>query len=55
MAELHVLVEDQFLQSLQERLGYGCKTQLARDAFTLLHWAVEERLAGRRIASTQDG
>ena len=55
MAEVRFQVDDAFLRNLQEKLGTSKSTDVARDALTLLDWAVQEKLAGRDIASTDDG
>lgn len=55
MAEVRFQVDDAFLQKLQKRLGASKFTDVARDALTLLNWAVGEREAGRDIASAKNG
>jgi hypothetical protein len=55
MAEVRFQVDDAFLRNLQEKLGTSKSTDIARDALTLLNWAVAEKSAGRDIASAQDG
>ena len=55
MAELRVQVDDAFMKNLQEKLGTNKTTDIARDALTLLNWAVEEKAAGRDIASSSGG
>jgi len=55
MTELRVQVEDTFLLNLQAKLGTGNPTDIARDALTLLNWAVGEKEKGRDIASTLNG
>jgi hypothetical protein len=55
MAEIRFQIDDQFLKNLQEQLGTTKTTDLARDALTLLNWAVKEKAAGREITSSKDG
>lgn len=54
MVEVRFQVEDSFLERLQKRLGTSKATDVAKDALTLLNWAVKEKLQGREIASAQD-
>jgi len=54
MAEVRFQVDDAFLQNLQKKLGTTKSTDVARDALTLLNWAVGEKGAGRDVASTKD-
>ncbi len=51
MAEMRFQVETGFLNNLQDKLGASKSTDVARDALTLLNWAVKERAAGREIGS----
>lgn len=53
--ELRVNVDDEFMKRLQTRLGTNKSTDIARDALTLLNWAVEEKQQGRQIASADNG
>jgi len=56
VAEIRFQIDDDFLQNLQKRLAKTTSTDLARDALTLLNWAVTEKSQGRDIASiTKDG
>jgi hypothetical protein len=55
MAEVRFQVDDAFLKDLQEKLGTSKSTDIARDALTLLNWAVKEKSEGREIASAKDG
>jgi len=56
MAEIRFQIDDAFLQNLQMKLVKATSTDLARDALTLLNWAVTEKSQGREIASiTKDG
>jgi hypothetical protein len=55
MAELRFQVDDDFLQNLQNKLGTAKSTDVAREALTILDWAVREKAAGRAITSSQDG
>jgi hypothetical protein len=55
MAEVRFQVDDEFLENLQKKLGTTRSTDVARDALTLLNWAVNEKAEGRDIASTEDG
>jgi hypothetical protein len=55
MAEVRFQVDDAFLQNLQKKLGTSKSTDVARDALTLLNWAVNEKSEGRDIASAEDG
>lgn len=53
MAEVRFQVDDAFLENLQKKLKTSKSTDIARDALTLLNWAVSEKSAGRDIASAQ--
>ena len=55
MAELRFQIDDDFLDKLKEKLGTTKPTDVARDALTLLNWAVDEKRAGRDIASASGG
>jgi hypothetical protein len=55
MAEVRFQVDDNFLQNLQNKLGATKSTDIAREALTILDWAVRERAAGRDITSSQGG
>lgn len=55
MPEVRFQVDDEFLKTLQEKLKTGSSTDVAREALTLLNWAVREKEAGRELASTEGG
>jgi len=57
MAEVRVQIPDEVIQKLQDKMGGNPKvTDIARDAFTLFNWAVDERAKGRLVlSSTEDG
>jgi hypothetical protein len=55
MAEVRFQVDDAFLKNLQDKLGTPKTTDIAKDALTLLNWAIAQKLAGRDVASAQDG
>jgi hypothetical protein len=57
MAEVRVQIPDDVIQQLQSKMGTNVKlTDIARDAFTLFNWAVEERSKGRVVlSSSEDG
>ena len=52
MAEFRLKVPDSLLSSMQARLGEDTKmTEIARDAISLLNWAIEEKARGRVVLS----
>jgi len=53
--ELRIQVDDAFMKTLQDRLKTSKATDVARDALTLLNWAVQEKRQGRDIASALKG
>lgn len=57
MAEVRVQIPDDVIQQLQSKMGTNVKlTDIARDAFTLFNWAVDERSKGRVVlSSSEDG
>jgi hypothetical protein len=54
MAEVRFQIDDSFLENLQKKLGTSKSTDVAREALTLLNWAVGEKVAGRDVASADD-
>ena len=53
MAEVRLTIPDAVVARLQRQIGDNVKvTDLARDAITLLNWAVDERAKGRLVLST---
>jgi hypothetical protein len=53
MAEVRVQLPDEVVERLQKQLGGNAKlTDIARDAFSMFNWAVEERAKGRVVLST---
>ena len=47
-------IPDDVVKSIQDKIGAGFKpTDMAKDAFTLYNWAVEERAKGRVILSSK--
>lgn len=56
MAELRVQISDDLVEKLKKQLGDVKLTDIARDAFTLFNWAVDERAGGNYIlASDKNG
>ncbi len=56
MAEFRLKVPDELLYSMQAKLGGAKMTEIARDALSLLNWALEEKARGRVVLSgTEDG
>jgi hypothetical protein len=53
--ELRIQIDDEFMKTLQDQLKTNKATDVARDALTLLNWAVQEKRQGRDIASTLKG
>jgi hypothetical protein len=53
--ELRVQIDDAFMKKLLNQLKTNKATDVARDALTLLNWAVQEKAQGRDIASAQGG
>jgi len=51
--ELRVQIDDKFMKKLQEQLKTNKASDVARDALTLLNWAVQEKTQGRDIASAE--
>jgi hypothetical protein len=53
--ELRMEMDNAFIEDLQGKLGAGDRrlraTDVAREAFTILNWAVHERERGRVILS----
>lgn len=47
MTEVRFQVDDAFLQNLQQKLGTSKSTDIAREALTLLNWAVKEKSESR--------
>lgn len=55
VAEVRLTIPDAVISKLQRQIGESVKvTDLARDAITLLNWAVDERAKGRLVLSTDD-
>ena len=53
--EVRLSIDETFLKQLQEKIGDRAReTDLVREAFTLLNWAVDEAAAGRVILSTNE-
>ena len=53
MAEVRVQLPDDVVEKLQKQLGGNVKlTDIARDAFSMFNWAVEERAKGRVVLSS---
>ncbi len=50
--ELHVKIGDEFMIELKYILGRTKATDVAKDAFTLLKWAANEKKQKRIILST---
>lgn len=56
MPEIRFVVDQEYLQQLQELLREPKSTEVTRSALTLLKWAAEEVKNGRVIlSSTPDG
>lgn len=55
MVEVRIQVEDSFWNNLKRKLGTSQSTGVMRDAFTILNWAVEQKLNGREIVSLSGG
>jgi hypothetical protein len=54
MAEVRVQIPDDVIQQLQNKMGGTAKvTDIARDAFTLFNWAVDEKARGRFVLSSE--
>jgi len=53
--ELRVQIDDQFMKKLEQQLKTNKASDVARDALTLLNWAVQEKPQGRDICSAEDG
>ena len=53
--ELRVQIDDKFMKKLQEQLKTNKASDVARDALTLLNWAVQEKTQGHDICSAEDG
>jgi hypothetical protein len=52
-AEVRFVVDEDFLKSLQEKLGQTKTTDVAKTALTLLNWAADEAKNGRFILSSK--
>jgi hypothetical protein len=50
--ELRFVVDEQFINELQKRIGVSSAADVAREALTILDWAAKERAAGRLVLST---
>lgn len=51
MAEVRFQISDDVISALREKTKATSNTDVAKDALTLLKWAVEEREKGRVILS----
>ncbi|SFD94384.1 hypothetical protein [Nitrosomonas sp. Nm166] len=51
--EIRINVDDNFMESLKDRLNEKRATDVTKDALTLLNWAVSEIENGRVILSAQ--
>ncbi len=49
--EIRLYIDDEFMDSLKLRLNEAKATDVAKDALTLLNWAVSEVKEGRVILS----
>lgn len=49
--EIRLYIDDEFMDSLKMRLNEAKATDVAKDALTLLNWAVSEVKDGRVILS----
>ncbi len=55
MAELRLQVSDDLLKQFQDKLGPNMKpSEIARDAFSLYNWALNERAKGRVVLSSEE-
>lgn len=50
--EVRLLIDKEYLEKLQKRLGATKATDLTRTALTLLDWASEEAAHGRVVLSS---
>jgi hypothetical protein len=51
MAEIRVIVDDEFLEALRKKLGNPKNTEIVQDALALLNWGADARKNGRDILS----
>lgn len=51
MAEVRFQIADDVIGALREKIGVANNTDVAREALTLLKWAVDEREKGHVILS----
>jgi hypothetical protein len=49
--ELRMEIDKEFITEMQHKLDFGRATDVVREAFTILNWAVHERERGRVILS----
>lgn len=50
--EIHLAVDSEFLEALQDKLGVRRGSDVLRTALTILNWAAGEASAGRVILSS---
>ncbi|HEV2990664.1 MAG TPA: hypothetical protein VG759_19665 [Candidatus Angelobacter sp.] len=54
MAEVRIQIPDEVVKQIQEKVGDVKLTDIAKDAFTIYNWAVEERSKGRVVLSSDE-